>query len=453
MVVYAATATIAGTLDASGRGQSGGGGGPAGGGGNAGFGAGPAGEGGGGAGAAAKGGGGAGAAGAGGVGAGLGGGLGGGAYGAADAFTAPLSADDARLGSGGGGGGGGATLTGGSGASGGGSIYIEASSVTISGTLSVAGATAAAVTDVAPVVHPAAGGGGGGGTILIRAKGWFDAFGGSRMSANGGPGGNASMGLVGGTLDPGGGGSAGRIKIFYRPGSGLEIAISTSGGQAGDSGGFSGIIDEDGAPAAGAPGTAAFGRIAAAPAGFAAQSVYVSSINWAWTASPDFGSAAPASRGYRIFPATTTAPFFAPEKTVGLLTDTTEETLTPNTTYYRFVTAYTDWGDSLPSNAVSTHTLASAPEPAAAAFTGVGAGGLTVNWTAGNPANPGYTAYQVERSTVPGLAAAVWSDFQAGVSSSPAALLPNTSYFFRVRAVNADHVPSTYTAVMATATL
>jgi hypothetical protein len=204
-------------------------------------------------------------------------------------------------------------------------------------------------------------------------------------------------------------------------------------------------------PGGGSEGAASFGVIAAPPANFAVQSVYVTSISWVWNATADFGSAGAGSRDYRIFPATVTAPFPGPEESAGLLTGATTENLAPNTTYYRFVTAYTDWGYSLPSNAVSTHTLAQAPTAAGAPFTDVSAFGLSVNWNGGN--NPGYTAYQIDRSTVEGLASAVSTSYGAGVSSSPAALSPNTTYYFKIRAINADQIPTAYTQVLATATL
>jgi hypothetical protein len=143
------------------------------------------------------------------------------------------------------------------------------------------------------------------------------------------------------------------------------------------------------------------------------------------------------------------APFPAPHATAtSLATGATETALTPNTTYTRFVTAYTDWGDSLPSGAVSTHTLAA--EPTAPAFSGLAAAALTFGWSAG--ANPSYTVYELNASTSAAFAAPVSTTFAATVSSSPANLSPNTTYYFRVRAVNLDGVPTAYLATQATAT-
>ncbi|MBI5241468.1 MAG: fibronectin type III domain-containing protein [Elusimicrobia bacterium] len=448
LAVYAATASIRGTLDGSGRGQSGGNGGPAGTAGLSGFDGDPAGAGGGSGGAAAKGGGGAGAAAAGGTGAGVGGGAGGAGYGSTGTITVPLSADDAFMGSGGGGGGGGAALTGGSGGTGGASVYIEAASMTVTGSILVAGSTASAVTDTAVGVHPAAGGGGGGGTVLLRVTGQLGLHPGSAVSANGGPGGDA-VATLGGTLDPGGGGAGGRIKVFYRTSDLFAAILSTAGGTAGRA--ISGAMDAGGASQAGSVGRSSFGVVAAAPAGFAASAVHVTSISWVWTPAADFGDG-PTTSYYRVFPATVTAPYPGPES-APLLAGTTVINLTPNTTYYRFVTAFTDWGDSAPSNAVSTHTLANVPAAAAAAFTGMAAASLTLNWTAGNPQNPSYTVYQVDRALDAGFASGLLTSYVAALSSSPAALTPNTTYHFQVRAVNADQVPSPYAAALATATL
>jgi hypothetical protein len=443
LVIYAATAAIHGTLDGSGRGQSGGNGGPASGAGLSGFGGGPANVGGGDGGAAARGGAGGGGGGSGGD--GSGGAMGGSGYGSAGAMTIPISADDALMGSGGGGGGGGAVQAGGSGASGGASIYIEAASMTLTGSILAAGATASAVTEGVPVVHPAGGGGGGGGTVLLRATKVLDVFPGSFLSANGGPGGDTSF-LVGIAGYPGGGGAGGRIKIFARAGPDFSVVASSEGGIAGRA-----IIGSLGAAAApGNPGTISISSIAAAPSGLMATAVHVTSISWVWTPTADFGDG-PTTSYYRIFPATATAPLTAPESTP-LTAGTTVINLTPNTTYYRFVTAFTDWGDSAPSSAVSTHTLANTPGTAATAFTGMAAASLTLNWTAGAPANPDYTRYQVDRALDSGFATGLHTGYVAALSSSPASLTPNTTYHFRVRAVNADDIPTPYAATAATAT-
>ncbi len=449
LAVYAATISIRGILDARGAGRPGGGGGALSSSGLPGLGAGPAGSGGGGGGAAFKGGGGGAHSGSGGAGSGAGGGAAGGAYGALDFVISPLSCADATLGSGGGGGGGSAAKVGGGGANGGGAVCLEASSITVSGgSILAGGSTASAVTDTAFGAHPAAGGGGAGGTILLRAPGALYLGDGAVLNAGGGSGGDVST-ITGGTLDPGGGGSGGRIKIFHRASS-LSVALSTPGGSAGGSGGFGGAPDAP-APAAGSAGTMAFGVIASSPAGFASQAVYASSICWAWDNSAAWGDAALASRAFRIHPATSTPPFPTPMVSTGsLAASATETALSPDTTYYRFATAFTDWGESLPSLTVATHTLASAPQPQTQAFS-VAPGTLTLSWTA-EPPNPSHTRYEVVRSTHSDFSSAVSTGFTVGLSSAPAGLAPNTTVYFRVRAVNLDGVPTAFTAALATAT-
>ena len=455
LTVYASTVSIAGTLNGVGRGQPGGGAGQApSAAGSAGTGGGPSGTGNGSGGAEVKGGGGGGGGGAGGAGAGDSGGgvgaAGGAAYGSTGTVTSPLSADDAFQGSGGGGGGANASASGGAGAPGGAAIYIEASSMTVTGSIIVDGSTASAVASGVNVSsYPGGGGGGGGGTILLRVTNVLALSDGSVLSAKGGGGGNVSTSFANAFKAPGGGGGGGMVKLFYRTTASGAVTLSTAAGAAGGLGGFSGTVDASTPPAAGSAGSVSFGVVASSPTLFAASSVHSTSISWTWSATPSFGDAAAATQMYRVFPSTATAPLPAPQATASSVsTGATEQALTPNTTYTRFVTAYTDWGDSLPSNAVSTHTLAA--EPSAPAFSALAATGLTFAWSGG--ANPSYTTYELNASTSAAFATAVSTTFAASVSSSPANLSPNTTYYFRARAVNLDGVPTAYLATQATAT-
>lgn len=447
LAVYASTISISGVLDGNGRGESGGGGGgtPSGAGQN-GFDADAAGTGGGGA-AAGKGGGGGAAAAAGGVGSGAGAGAGGSpGYGSTGTVTIPLSADDAYSGSGGGGGGATASFTGGSGGAGGAAVYLECSSMTLYGSIQVNGSTAATTTSTVGTAPPGAGGGGGGGTILLRVTGHFESVAGSSLTATGGTGGSVAS-TFGGTFQPGGGGAGGRVKVFTRVPS-YAVFIATAAGNAGSKP-LGGGTDAS-PPVAGALGAASFGTIASSPTAFAAQSVYVSSINWTWKAAPSFGDG-PTVNEYRIFYGTSTAPLGGPETTSSVV-GATVTALSPNTTYYRFITAYTDWGDSFPSNATTAYTLADSPALSAQPFPAASAGGLTLSWTSGVDGNPSYTQYEVNASSVAGFGVSVSTSFVVGLSSAASNLLPNTTYYFRARAVNVAGIKTDFTATATTAT-
>ena len=76
-----------------------------------------------------------------------------------------------------------------------------------------------------------------------------------------------------------------------------------------------------------------------------------------------------------------------------------------------------------------------------------------MNWTAGAPANPSYTRYELQSALDNGFSTGLATDFVVGLASSPSNLTPNTTYYFRARAVNLDGVPTVYTATLATATL
>lgn len=266
------------------------------------------------------------------------------------------------------------------------------------------------------------------------------------LNASGGNGSDVVDSVSCRTAPVGGGGSGGRVGIYYRAASAFSATISTAAGSSGSP--FCSAMDAPNA-SSGTPGTAGFGIVATAPSGFAASSVYVSSIAWSWTGSPDLGDGG--NSVYRVFPATALAPLTTPEfTTTGLQISATIQSLTPNTTYYRAATAYTDWGDSALSNGATAFTLAA--EPAGAGFSAVGAAGLTASWSDGTPDNPSYTLYTLQGSTDPAFGGAGSTDLVA-LSSSPAGLPANTTHYFRVRAVNVQGTPTAWSASFATATL
>ncbi|HBA59491.1 MAG TPA: hypothetical protein DCZ92_01440 [Elusimicrobia bacterium] len=436
LIIFASTISIPGTLNGSGRGEVGGIGGDPGQPGGDGAGRGP------GIGADAnKGGGGGAYGGAGGNGAGTDGvlGIGGAAY---DDIALPVSPGYISLGSGGGGGGGTSPETGGSGGQGGASIYLEASSFTLTGFIFPRGVPGGNATKPAD-----AGGGGAGGGLLLRCTGSATVNG--VINASGGKGGDAT----GSGGNPGGGGGGGRVKIYYRQAA-FSVAISTAGGPAGVQLG----AGSSGLPLAvpGSPGTVSFNTVASPPAGLIAPTVFATSITWSWTAAPDWGNAAEASRKYRLYSGTVSylTPDRSPQLAVSSATlSATETSLTPNTAYTRYVTAFTDYSDSLPSNPVSTYTLAGLPGAAASTFTAVAAYSLGLNWSAGEPANPGYTIYEVNRSTDIDFGVDVSTSYITALSSAPAGLAPNTTYYFRVRAINLANLPTEFNGVLSTATL
>ena len=416
LAVFASTISIPGILNGSGRGAVGGIGGdpdqPGGNGEGPGLGEGAA---------AGMGGGGAGYGNMGGL--GSGGASGGIAYGLPGSESVPVSPDDIAMGSGGGGGGGAAGQTSGSGGQGGASIYLEASYFTLTGSISVRGVPGG------NSAKPAGGGGGGtGGALLLRCMGYATV--GGSINASGGKGGDVASFDPGDIVYPGGGGGGGRVKIYYRQ-TAFSAAISTEGGPKGviSCSGCGGV--QEGVPnsQAGSMGTVFFATVASPPADLTAQSVFATSVTWNWTAAPSWGNAAEASRKYRLYSGTASyrTPERSPQLTIpGDMVSVTEPGLTPNTACTRYATAFTDYSDSLPSNSFSANTLANLPGAAASPFTAVAAASLSLNWSAGEPANPSYTSYEVNRSTDINFGINVSTSYITALSSAPAGLTPNT---------------------------
>jgi hypothetical protein len=444
LAVYASTVNIEGVLDGKGRGQLGGSGGGAAAAGVNGFGAGP------GSGAVSpKGGGGGGGGNTGG--AGGGGAAGGAVYGSTGtAFGEWMSSDDSLMGSGGGGGGGGNnTTSGGNGAAGGASIYIEASSMSLTGSILASGENATAMTATVGTDIPGAGGGGGGGTILLRVPGAVYLYAGAALTANGGKGGDL-IHMVGGTNYPGGGGAGGRVKIFYGTQGVNAPTISVTAGAAGGVplGGGLGIPN----PVAGSPGTSGSGVISSSPTLFAAAAVHVTSVSWSWSHDGVWGDASAETRGFRVYSSSAPPDLSFKASAAAAAASVYEGGLSPNATCQRWISALTDWGDSLLSYPVSTHTLAS--EPGSPSFADMAATSLSFQWTSGGDGgNPDYTEYQVRRSTHGDFSSAVSTGYRVALSSSPAGLTPNTTYYFQVRARNADGVFTGFTASAGTSTL
>ncbi|HOI41486.1 MAG TPA: hypothetical protein PK523_00945, partial [Elusimicrobiales bacterium] len=403
LFVYASTVTIHGHLNANGRGHPGGASGEPGFAGGQGFGPGT-----GGGGAAGSGGGGGGYGDAdadgisGGAGDGVGAGTGGLPYGPTTQITVPFSADDIFMGSGGGGGGGGAAATtSGAGGTGGGLVYIEADYIVISGTVSANGLAGGTGIDASGTNPGGGGGGGSGGAIAIISRGSLSMPSGG-LFADGGLGGASISGGGSGEV-PGGGGSAGRVNILYGSFSAGDIVLSTGAGVGGEAGFWSDYAQS------GSSGTVSIGVLPSSPTGLAFTGVFKTSVSYSWDGMLDAEFGGPLSmlpdltvRQFRLFAGTGTLPFTASFTGVSASKDSTaaEETgLTPDTTIYRFITAYTDLGDSAASPTISTWTWAAPPVTKQdSAFVGLSSYSLSVAWSsgaAGTGFNPAYTSYEL----------------------------------------------------------
>lgn len=461
LAVYAATVTIAGHLNASGSGLPGGAAGGSGLPGADGFG--PVVNGAGKGGLPTRGGGGGGhadldgdtASGARGWPDGLGG-LGGVEYDSNTILGVPLSPSDAFLGSGGGGGGGGGPSgQSGGGGAGGGAVYIEAGYIVVSGTISADGLSGGVGFTPEEEAISAGGGGGSGGAILIKSAGLLN-LSGAGLSGFGGDGGSV-IHYTGNPANPGGGGAAGRVRLIYNSADFSGVRISTAGGTGGEST-FDFVSDK----LTGSSGTVSIGLFPSSPSAFAVTAVFKTSAAYSWTGPAGWGgpvSYLPAltTSQFRLYSSTTAVPFSAYYTGFNAVTaDTalTETGLSPDTVINRMLTAYTDFGDSAPSAPVSTITHAAPPQ--GDGFASAETGSVVFQWSSGTATegfNPAYTSYEISRSSVPGFAAAVHTALTVGISSAPAGLEPNTTYYFRARALGLDSAYTGYTLEFSTPTL
>ena len=317
---------------------------------------------------------------------------------------------------------------------GGGLIYLEANYITVTGTITANGIEGGTGMDTNTSSAGGGGGGGSGGSIILRTPGTLS-LSNSNITAEGGRGGSSID--TSGAGNPGGGGAGGRVILVYRALAASGVNISTAAGRGGQQD-FADVYAQNGSS-----GTVSYGVLASSPANFALVQVFITSAAYSWNSkagAAEWGQAlsylpAVTANKFKLYASTTVLPFAGSYRTVdGTLTTLTETGLRPDTTVQRFLTAYTDFGDSLPSAAITTVTFAASP--AGAEFPSAAADSLAFAWSSGTAAegfNPAYTVYEISRSTSSDFSAAS-AGFVTGLSSAPAGLQPNTTYYFRTRA-------------------
>jgi fibronectin type 3 domain-containing protein len=164
----------------------------------------------------------------------------------------------------------------------------------------------------------------------------------------------------------------------------------------------------------------------AAPSGFAGAASSSTSINWSWTDNSSDEA------GFRVVSGTISLSGDLAANTSSWL----QTGLTPNAAQTLFARAYNSTGTA-DSSAVTRYTLAEPPSSVSITYWG---SSVTLSWpTMGNPAS---TVWSVERGTN-----GVSYPLQLYLSSAAASftgdtLGAGTSYYYRVRAVNADGVHS-----------
>jgi len=121
-----------------------------------------------------------------------------------------------------------------------------------------------------------------------------------------------------------------------------------------------------------------------------------------------------------------------------------------NTTYYVGARGLGVGGSSSTFVVFGATSTAAVP-PGAAAFSGVTVAAIQANWTAG--LDPAGTLYQLQVSPSAGFAGTVTSSFTYNVSASTAGLVPNTTYFFQVLALNNDGAATPFVGLGSTSTL
>lgn len=125
----------------------------------------------------------------------------------------------------------------------------------------------------------------------------------------------------------------------------------------------------------------------------------------------------------------------------------TETGFTPNFALSRRLRAENSVGASAPTSAQTVYTLANTPiNPS---IQSAGAASITLGWDAN--ANPSITNYRVTRS-LNGVNFSVIATV-ATTTYQDTGLSANTSYYYRVQALNDDDIPTSFTSIVSTLTL
>ncbi|MFA6004378.1 MAG: fibronectin type III domain-containing protein, partial [Elusimicrobiota bacterium] len=217
-----------------------------------------------------------------------------------------------------------------------------------------------------------------------------------------------------------------------------------------------GAVNWDGAAAYAAAGDSS--TYAQAPGRLATDffAVYSASVSARWAALP-VGPASATCEGYRLEASSTDFGALAPgglvysSATAQVRASTlTVSGLDANTVYY-YRAASLNWSGAARYAMLSaTSTLARAPVSAASTFTAAANVYLTAQWTAGG--NPDWTQYRLQLSTASDFTGDISQSAGPGLAGSVYALLPNTTYYGRVAAVNNDGLATAFTALGATST-
>ncbi len=167
----------------------------------------------------------------------------------------------------------------------------------------------------------------------------------------------------------------------------------------------------------------------------------VSSIAWSWTDGAY-------ESGYRVI--NSSDEILSGDLSPGA-TSWLEGGLSTNTVYSRRVLAFAPVLAAT-SAPVSVYTLAVPPE--GSYVSQASSSSVSLAWSANS--NPGYTVYEISRST-DGFSTSFstpvpYGSSFTGTDYSDSGLLPETTYFYRIRAYNGDAVPTDFDSVVSTIT-